>query len=112
MSIRHEGGASMTANYIDVAGRVEADLSRLSLNQMTTQRWSLREAVEGCLEAVVPNFALRGEREAQNGFPEGPLGGREAEVRGFLLPLGGRFPSANEVEHGSRPHRGRHHVEE
>ena len=47
-----------------------ADLSRLSLNQMTTQRWSLREAVEGCLEAAVPNIALRRERVAEIGLPE------------------------------------------
>ena len=35
-----------------------ADLTHLSLNQMTTERWSVREAVEGCARAGIPAIGL------------------------------------------------------
>jgi len=30
------------------------NIARLSLNQMTTERWSIREAVDGCARAEIP----------------------------------------------------------
>jgi sugar phosphate isomerase/epimerase len=89
-----------------------ADLSRLSLNQMTTQRWSLREAVEGCLEAGVPNIALRRERVAEIGLPEAARVVREADVRVSSLHVGGRFPAASEAERRARLDDNRRAVEE
>ncbi len=35
-----------------------ADRSRLSLNQITTDRWSVGEAVEGCVRHGIPSIAL------------------------------------------------------
>lgn len=89
-----------------------ADLSRLSLNQMTTQRWSLREAVEGCLETGVPNIALRRERVAEIGLPEAARVVREADVRVSSLHVGGRFPAASEAERRARLDDSRRAVEE
>jgi len=34
------------------------DIARLSLNQITTQKWSVREAVNGCVRAVIPCIGL------------------------------------------------------
>ena len=88
------------------------DLSRLSLNQMTTQRWNLREAVEGCLEAGVPNIALRRERVAEIGLPEAARVVRESGLRVSSLHVGGRFPAASEAERRARLEDNRRAVEE
>jgi sugar phosphate isomerase/epimerase len=43
-------------------------LARLSLNQRTTQRWSVGEAVEGCLAAGIPAIGLWREQIAEFGL--------------------------------------------
>jgi sugar phosphate isomerase/epimerase len=43
-------------------------LARLSLNQRTTQRWSVGEAVEGCLAAGIPAIGLWREQIAEYGL--------------------------------------------
>jgi sugar phosphate isomerase/epimerase len=43
-------------------------LARLSLNQRTTDRWSLRDAIEGCLRAGIPAIGLWREPVAQVGL--------------------------------------------
>ena len=42
-------------------------MSRLSLNQITTQRWSLREAVEGCARAGIPAIGVWRDKLAEVG---------------------------------------------
>ena len=44
-------------------------LARLSLNQRTIQRWSVREAVEGCLAAGIPAIGVWREQIAEYGLP-------------------------------------------
>jgi sugar phosphate isomerase/epimerase len=90
----------------------QADLSRLSLNQMTTQRWSLREAVEGCLEAGVPSIALRRERVAEIGLDEAARVVRKSGLRVSSLHVGGRFPAASEAERRARLDDNRRAIEE
>ncbi|MFM7677951.1 MAG: sugar phosphate isomerase/epimerase, partial [Roseiflexaceae bacterium] len=34
------------------------DYRRLSLNQATTQSWSLQEAIDGCARAGIPNIGI------------------------------------------------------
>src|SRR4051795_10482962 len=43
-------------------------LARLSLNQMTTKHWTVREAVEGCVRAGIPAIGLWREHVAQEGL--------------------------------------------
>ncbi len=43
-------------------------LARLSLNQRTTQRWSVIEAVEGCVAAGIPSIGLWREQIAECGL--------------------------------------------
>jgi sugar phosphate isomerase/epimerase len=43
-------------------------LARLSLNQRTIQRWSVGEAVEGCLAAGIPSIGLWREQIAEYGL--------------------------------------------
>jgi len=45
-------------------------LSRLSLNQITTQRWSVREAVDGCVRAGIPFIGLWRDKVAETGLRE------------------------------------------
>ncbi len=47
-----------------------SDLTRLSLNQMTTKPWSVREAVEGCARAGIPSIGLWREPVAEAGLRE------------------------------------------
>ena len=47
-----------------------ADITRLSLNQATTQNWSVREAVEGCTRHGIPSIALWRDKIAAAGLRE------------------------------------------
>ncbi|RQX19556.1 xylose isomerase, partial [Micromonospora chalcea] len=42
-------------------------LARLSLNQRTTQRWSVAQAVDGCVRAGIPAIGLWREQVAEIG---------------------------------------------
>ncbi len=72
---------------------IQSDLSRLSLNQVTTRSWSLREAVEGCLRAGVPAIALWRDKAAEIGLSEAARIVREAALRVSSLHVGGDFPA-------------------
>ncbi|MEV4328867.1 sugar phosphate isomerase/epimerase, partial [Microbispora rosea] len=41
---------------------------RLSLNQWTTRRWSVREAVDGCVRHGIPAIGLWRENVAEHGL--------------------------------------------
>lgn len=66
-----------------------ADLARLSLNQMTTQRWSVREAVAGCARAGIPYIGLWRHKVAETGLRESARAVREAGLRVSSLCRGG-----------------------
>ena len=76
---------------------IQSDFSRLSLNQVTTRRWSLREAVEGCLQAGVPAIALWRDKVAEVGLAEAARIVRESGLRVSSLHVGGDFPAASEA---------------
>src|SRR5919206_5398719 len=71
------------------------DISRLSLNQRTTQRWSVREAVEGCARAGIPWIALWRDDIARAGVRESARLVRDAGLRVSSLCRGGMFPAAS-----------------
>ncbi|MEU7573345.1 sugar phosphate isomerase/epimerase family protein [Micromonospora sp. NPDC049240] len=71
-------------------------LAKLSLNQRTTERWSVREAVDGCVRAGIPAIGLWREPVAEIGVPAAAALVADAGLRvsslcrgGFLTAAGG-----------------------
>ncbi|GBF73775.1 hypothetical protein PA598K_02095 [Paenibacillus sp. 598K] len=67
-------------------------LDRLSLNQITTNQWTLREAVEGSLRAGVPWIAPWRNKVAELGLSESKRIIRESGLKVSSLCRGGYFP--------------------
>jgi sugar phosphate isomerase/epimerase len=73
------------------------DLARLSLNQATTQRWTLREAVDGCVRAGIPWIGPWRDKVAEvGGAAASAKLIRDAGLRVSSLCRGGFFPAATE----------------
>lgn len=70
-------------------------LSRLSLNQKTTDRWSVREAVDGCVRAGLPAIGLWREPVAQAGLEESARLVADAGLRVSSLCRGGFLTAAD-----------------
>ncbi|QLQ35750.1 sugar phosphate isomerase/epimerase family protein [Micromonospora robiginosa] len=64
-------------------------LAKLSLNQRTTQRWSVREAVDGCVRAGIPAIGLWREPVAEIGVPAAAKLVADAGLRVSSLCRGG-----------------------
>ncbi len=79
-----------------------SDLARLSLNQMTTERWGVREAVEGCARAGIPAIGLWRHKVAETGLQESARLVRDAGLRVSSLCRGGMFPAATATERQAR----------
>ena len=69
------------------------DLGRLSLNQATTQNWSMAEAIDGCARAGVGWIGVWRDKAAALGFEETGRRLREAGLRASSLCRGGFFPA-------------------
>jgi sugar phosphate isomerase/epimerase len=89
-----------------------ADIARLSLNQITTQRWSVREAVDGCVRAGIPFIGLWREKVAETGLSESARIVRDAGLRVSSLCRGGWFPAATAAERQARLDDNRRAIEE
>lgn len=87
-------------------------LSRLSLNQRTTQSWSLPEAVQGCVDAGLPAIGVWREQLAEVGLDEGCRLVREAGLRVSSLCRGGFFTTADAAEARAAETRNREALEE
>lgn len=70
------------------------ELARLSLNQMTTKQWNVREAIEGCARANIPAIGLWREKVAEFGLRESTQLVRESGINVSSLCRGGWFPAA------------------
>ena len=79
-----------------------ADVNRLSLNQATTEKWSLREAVEGCARAEIPAIGLWRHKIVEAGLAESVRLVRDAGLRVSSVCRGGMFPAATEAERQAR----------
>ncbi|GAA3775103.1 sugar phosphate isomerase/epimerase family protein [Micromonospora maritima] len=64
-------------------------LAKLSLNQRTTRRWSVREAVDGCVRAGIPAIGLWREPVAEIGVPAAARIVADAGLRVSSLCRGG-----------------------
>lgn len=88
------------------------DLSRLSLNQITTQKWSVPEAVEGCLEAEIPYISFWRDKVAVTGLKETARLVREAGLKVSSLCRGGWFDDATKEGRLARLEDNRRAIEE
>ncbi|SFS74415.1 sugar phosphate isomerase/epimerase [Paenibacillus sp. BC26] len=87
-------------------------MERLSLNQITTDNWNMREAVEGCARASIPWIALWRHKVQQAGLAESKRYVRDAGLRVSSLCRGGMFPAATKSERQARIDDNRRAVEE
>ena len=78
------------------------DFSRLSLNQITTQRWSLREAIEGCARHGIPSIGIWRDKLQDAGLAQAVRWVRDAGLRVSTLCRGGWFLAPTEAERKAR----------
>jgi sugar phosphate isomerase/epimerase len=87
-------------------------LSRLSLNQKTTNGWSVRETTEGCARAGIGYIGLWRDKVSETGLSESARLVRDAGLRVSSLCRGGMFPAATAAERRARLDDNRRAVEE
>ena len=75
-----------------------ADKSRLSLNQMTTNNWSVQQAVEGCVRHGIPSIALWRHKIAETGLAGCVRLVRDAGLHVSSVCRGGMFPAPTAEE--------------
>lgn len=75
-----------------------AELNRLSLNQITTEQWNVRQAVEGSARADIEYVSLWRHKIAEIGLPETKKIVQDAGLKLSSLCRGGMFPQATKEE--------------
>jgi len=78
------------------------DVARLSLNQITAERCSLREAVEACARHGVPSIAVWRHKLAEAGLAAAARHVRDAGLAVSSVCRGGMFPAATPAEREAR----------
>ncbi len=79
-----------------------ADIARLSLNQATTERWSVAEAVAGCVRHGISTIGLWRHKVEETGLKESARIVREAGLNVSSLCRGGMFVAASADERKRR----------
>jgi sugar phosphate isomerase/epimerase len=79
-----------------------ADKARLSFNQITTNRWSVKEAAEGCARHGVKSIALWRYKIAEAGLDASVRAVRDAGLHVSSVCRGGMFPAATAEERRRR----------
>lgn len=74
------------------------DFSRLSLNQKTVKRWTLRETLEGCARHGIPFVGLWRDRVSEAGLRKSVRLLRELDLHVSSLCRGGFFPASDPSE--------------
>jgi sugar phosphate isomerase/epimerase len=75
-----------------------AHKSRLSLNQITTPKWSVAEAIEGCVRHGVPSIALWRHKIQEAGLDACVRHVNDAQIHISSVCRGGMFPASTESE--------------
>ncbi|HEY5005707.1 MAG TPA: sugar phosphate isomerase/epimerase family protein [Ktedonobacteraceae bacterium] len=88
------------------------DISRLSLNQITTNSWNVREAVEGCVRAGIPSIGLWRDKVSAYGLSNSKRVVAEAGLTVSSLCRGGWFPASTRAERQARIDDNRRAIEE
>lgn len=79
-----------------------SNFSRLSLNQITTNNWDLREAVDGCVRADIPWIGLWRDKVQAHGIAASRRLVEDAGLQISSLCRGGWFPAASKEERQAR----------
>lgn len=79
-----------------------ADVSRLSLNQITTPRWSVKEAVDACLRRGIGCIGLWRHKIQELGLSESIRAVRDSGMRVSSVCRGGMFPAESAEERRRR----------
>ena len=87
-------------------------IARLSLNQITTERASLAEAVEACARHGVPYIAVWRHKVAETGLDRAVRLVRDAGLRVSSVCRGGMFPAPSHAEREARIEDNRRAVDE
>jgi sugar phosphate isomerase/epimerase len=87
-------------------------LDRLSLNQITTQRWDLQQAVDGCVRNEVPWIGVWREKIHEFGAEHSARLIRDAGLKVSSVCRGGFFPAPTEGERKARIDESRRAIEE
>lgn len=88
------------------------DLSRLSLNQITVNRWSLPQALDGCARHGLGWIGLWRDKVAECGLRRGAALVRDSGLRASSLCRGGFFPAPTAAERRARLEDNRRAVDE
>ncbi|PWA11841.1 xylose isomerase [Pueribacillus theae] len=87
-------------------------IDRLSHNQITTNQWNLREAVEGCVRAGIPWIGIWRDKIEEIGLNESKRIVRDAGLKVSSICRGGMFPAATKEERQKRIDENKRAVEE
>src|SRR5699024_3764489 len=87
------GGCQMIGNV---------DVSRLSLNQITTENWSLKEAVDGCVRHDIPAISVWRHKIAEIGLKESKHLIHSSGLGVSSVCRGGMFPAPTASERQAR----------
>ncbi|KSU80377.1 Sugar phosphate isomerase/epimerase [Fictibacillus enclensis] len=88
------------------------DVKRLSLNQITTENWSLPEAIEGCLRQEIETISIWRHKIADIGLKESSRLIRESALNVSSVCRGGMFPALSQSERNERIEDNKRAVEE
>jgi sugar phosphate isomerase/epimerase len=91
---------------------VTPDLSRLSLNQKTTNFWDVREAAEGCARVGISWIGLWRDKVQETGLKESARIVCDAGLKVSSLCRGGMFPAVSKAERAARIDDNRRAVDE
>lgn len=87
-------------------------IERLSLNQITTEQWNLREAVEGCARHEVPWISLWRHKIEEIGLAPSKKLIQDAGLKVSSICRGGMFPAPTAAERQARLDDNRRAIEE
>lgn len=87
-------------------------IERLSLNQITTEQWNLKEAVEGCARNEVPWIALWRHKIEEIGLSQSKKLIQDAGLKVSSICRGGMFPAPTAAERQQRLDDNRRAIEE
>ncbi|MCL6547539.1 MAG: sugar phosphate isomerase/epimerase [Alicyclobacillus sp.] len=88
------------------------ELDWLSLNQITTERWSVQEAVEGCVRAGIRWIGLWRHKVEEVGTAQAARAVRAAGLKVSGLCRGGMFPAPGAAERARRIEDNRRAIDE
>ncbi|UOQ44113.1 sugar phosphate isomerase/epimerase [Halobacillus salinarum] len=88
------------------------DSKRISLNQITTENWSLQEAIEGCVRNSVPSISIWRHKIREVGLKESKKMVEDSGLAVSSICRGGMFPAKSGSERMERIEDNKRAIEE